>query len=134
MKDFINRLYRNHSLIFKVLLLICTTFLIVYLFPKSGKFKYDFEKGKPWQSENLYAPFDFAIQKAENEVFKEQESIKNNALLYFTLDTKVKDSVTELYKTKFEIVFPDSVYRNSRELYPVGEKLLDNINTHGVLD
>ena len=62
MKDFINMLYKNHSLIYKVLLFITATFLIVYLFPKSGKFKYSFEKGKPWQSENLYAPFDFAIK------------------------------------------------------------------------
>ena len=63
MEDFINKLYRNHSFIYKGLLFICTTFLIVYLFPKSGKFKYNFEKGKPWQSEVLLAPFDFAIKK-----------------------------------------------------------------------
>ena len=68
MKDFINKLYRNHSLIYKALLFVCTTFLIVYLFPKSGKFKYSFERGKPWQSENLYAPFDFEIKKAEEVV------------------------------------------------------------------
>jgi len=57
MKDFINTLYKNHSLAYKLLLFISTTFLIVYLFPKSGKFKYGFERGKPWQSENLYAPW-----------------------------------------------------------------------------
>ena len=45
----------------------------MYLFPKSGKFKYNFEKGKPWQSENLYAPFDFAIKKTENEISKEKQ-------------------------------------------------------------
>ena len=70
MKDFINKLYKNHSLIYKVLLFVSTTFLIVYLFPKSGKFKYGFEKGKPWQSENLYAPFDFAIKKTNEEIQK----------------------------------------------------------------
>ena len=53
MKDLINTFYKNHALIYKAILFITTTFLIVYLFPKGGKFKYDFEKGKPWQSENL---------------------------------------------------------------------------------
>ena len=72
MKDLINAFYKNHALIYKVLLFITTTFLIVYLFPKGGRFKYDFEKGKPWQSENLYAPFNFAIQKTVDEIAKEK--------------------------------------------------------------
>ena len=64
MSDFINKLYRNHSLVYKVLLFITTTFLIVYMFPKTGKFKYNFEKAKPWQSENLYALFNFPIKNS----------------------------------------------------------------------
>jgi len=84
MKDFINKLYKNHSLIYKVLLFIATTFLIVYLFPKSGKFKYSFEKGKPWQSENLYAPFDFAIKKSDEEILKNiQFALENYDALIF---------------------------------------------------
>ena len=74
MKDFINKLYKNHSLIYKALLFITTTFLIVYFFPKSGKFKYDFEKGKPWQSEDLQAPFDFAVKKTDEEIDIEKAS------------------------------------------------------------
>ena len=85
MKDFINKLYRNHSLIYKGLLFICATFLIVYLFPKSGKFKYNFEKGKPWQSENLYAPFNFAIKKTDDEIALEKKLLVENSLLYFTV-------------------------------------------------
>ena len=64
MDPVLNKFYRNHNLLYKVFLFVATTFLIVYLFPKSGTFRYSFEKGKPWQSENLYAPFDFAIQKS----------------------------------------------------------------------
>ena len=32
--------------------------------------KYDFGQGKPWQYDNLYAPFDFAVQKTEEEIVK----------------------------------------------------------------
>ena len=32
-----------------------------------SKFKYDISKGKPWQYENLYAPFDFAILKEDSD-------------------------------------------------------------------
>ena len=71
------------------MLFILTTFLIVYFFPKSGKFKYSFEKGKPWQSENLYAPFDFAIKKTDEEFDLEKQNVIKNALPYFNVDRSV---------------------------------------------
>lgn len=135
MKDFINKLYRNHSLIYKGLLFVCTTFVIVYLFPKSGKFKYNFEKGKPWQSENLYAPFDFAIKKSEEEISAEKKAVTENATLYFDLDNAIKPSVEEAYKIEFQKTFADSVSnRRLNKLYTTGKSILDDIYDYGVLD
>ncbi len=134
MKDFINKLYRNHALIYKVLLFISTAFLIVYLFPKSGKFKYNFEKGKPWQSENLYAPFDFAIKKTDGEVASEREKLINNSVLYFNLDDAVEDKVRALYKGQFKGFFSDSISsRQSRKLFQIGEAIISELYLFGVL-
>ena len=77
MNQFLNKFYKSHSLIYKIFLFVITTTLIVYLFPKSGTFRYSFEKGKPWQSENLYAPFDFAIQKSNEEIENEKIYLEN---------------------------------------------------------
>ena len=135
MKDFINRLYQNHSLIYKGLLFISTTFLIVYLFPKSGKFKYNFEKGKPWQSENYYAPFDFAIIKSQEEVQQEKEAIEANALLYFNLDSIVSSRATALFETKFNSIFSDTIPRLKRNLlFSTGKETLERLYQFGVLD
>ncbi len=68
MKNTINKLLVNHSLIYKLFLYIVTIILVVYLFPKGGQFKYEFQKGKPWEYENYYAPFDFAIKKTQAEI------------------------------------------------------------------
>tara|TARA_R110002049_G_scaffold76250_1_gene196059 strand:- start:248 stop:2296 length:2049 start_codon:yes stop_codon:yes gene_type:complete len=134
MDDFINKLYRNHSLIYKGLLFIFTTFLIVYLFPKSGKFKYSFEKGKPWQSENLQAPFDFAIKKSEEELALEKKTITENATLYFDLDTIIEKNVKERYSEAFNKSFSDSIYKNKRiPLFKAGGKILSNLYEYGVL-
>ncbi len=134
MKDFINFLYRNHSLAYKLILFISTTFLIVYLFPKSGKFKYNFEKGKPWQSENLYAPFDFAIKKAEGEIQSEKNEIKENATLYFNLDSSVKEIVVEDYKNEFKLELPDTIVNKDKEkLFDLGLDLLNYMYSFGVL-
>ena len=66
MSNFINKVYKNNAIVYKVLLFLITVVSIVYLFPKGGQFKYDFNKGKPWQYDNLYATFDFSIQKTEH--------------------------------------------------------------------
>ncbi|MEW4922683.1 HDIG domain-containing metalloprotein [Algibacter sp. 2305UL17-15] len=134
MKDFINKLYRNHSLIYKALLFVCTTFLIVYLFPKSGKFKYNFEKGKPWQSEDLQAPFDFAIRKSQDEIEKEKQEIKDRGLLYFDVDESVQTKVLEDYKASFKEIFPDSIsVEKLNKLKTVGRDIISNLYDFGIL-
>ncbi len=135
MKDFINKLYKNHSLIYKGLLFICTTFLIVYLFPKSGKFKYNFEKGKPWQSESLQAPFNFAIKKTDKEVASEKKNIVDNATLYFDIDNSIKDKVKASYETSFKTVFSDTLPRDINDkLFNAGQNIITELYAYGVLN
>ncbi|MFH4965650.1 HDIG domain-containing metalloprotein [Gaetbulibacter sp. M235] len=134
MSDFINKLYRNHSLIYKGLLFICTTFLIVYLFPKTGKFKYNFEKGKPWQSENLYAPFNFAIKKSNEEIEAEKKTISEHSTLFFNVDVSIENEIKNLYKDQFKNTFSDSLPRlESNILFKTGEKIIDELYFFGVL-
>ena len=59
--------------------------------PKEAKFKFEFQQGKPWLHENLYAPYDFAIIKSEEELNKEIQAIQNNSSLYFVLDESVAE-------------------------------------------
>ena len=132
MKDLVNKFYKNHALVYKVLLFIVTTFLIVYLFPKSGKFKYDFEKGKPWQSETLYAPFDFAIQKTSEELALEKEEIEKTATKYFSIDTTIKSNVLKAYNENFNNSFPDSIYTSKDEIKKFGLTLLQKLYEYGI--
>ena len=135
MKDFINNLYRNHSFIYKVLLYIVTTVFIVYLFPTSGKFKYSFEKGKPWQSENLYAPFDFAIKKSSEELEEEQNTIKENASIYFDINTQTDSVVLNNYENQFNLTFTDSITKlNKLILFNLGKDILKEAYQKGILD
>jgi putative nucleotidyltransferase with HDIG domain len=113
-----------------------TTLFIVYLFPKTGKFKYSFEKGKPWQSENLYAPFNFAIKKAQAEIEKEQLDIKNNASAYFDVNTQVSDKILSDYIEKFNKTFKDTLNLNTQntDLYKKGKAFIDGLYYIDLLD
>ncbi|WP_299334166.1 HDIG domain-containing metalloprotein [uncultured Psychroserpens sp.] len=134
MNDLINKWYKNHALLYKVLLFLTTTFLIVYLFPKSGKFRYDFDKGKPWQSESLLAPFDFAIQKSSEEIQQERIEASNKSAVYFDIDTSVKTAVLKAYSEKFKTSFADSIVNRNRGLFAVGKSTIEDIYQFGVLD
>ena len=100
MKNTLNKLLVNHSLFYKAILYVATVVLVVYMFPKSGHFKYEFQKGKPWQYENYYAPFDFAIQKTQAEVDLEIAEIKEFSKHYFNYNQEivhtVKSTITSL--------------------------------------
>jgi len=136
MKDFINKIYINHSLIYRIFLLIITTILIIYLFPKGGQFKYEFRKGKPWQYENYYAPFDFAIQKSANEITADKENIKKNSKLFFRNKTQVITDVFNDYNNKISNFLADSIFIrvNKKEIKLFGKNTLKKIYKRGYLD
>ena len=138
MSDFINKLYRNHSLIYKGLLFIFTTFLIVYMFPKTGKFKYNFERGKPWQSENLYAPFNFAIKKSNEEIAVEKKTISDHSTLFFTVDSAIENEVNNFFESSFKIAFSDSIPKLKRNILfydvKIKNELLNAINEINVIE
>ena len=136
MKELLNKWYKNHALVYKILLFLATTLFIVYLFPKTGKFRFSFEKGKPWQSENLYAPFNFAIKKAQDEIERERTEIENNASVYFDLNTEVEDLVLTDYLKRFNQTFKDTLDLNINDsnLYRKGKSFIDELYTNGVVD
>jgi putative nucleotidyltransferase with HDIG domain len=108
----------------------------VYLFPKTGKFRYSFEKGKPWQSENLYAPFNFAIKKSLEEIENEQIDIKKTSPVFFEVDPTKKGVILNDYLTVFNRTFADSIYISTENtsLYKSGKSLIDRLYDNGVLD
>ena len=75
MKIFFEYLKKNYKYIFRAFLFILTIAIIVYVFPREGKFRYEFQKGRPWLHENLFAPFDFAIYKSDKQLQDEKDSI-----------------------------------------------------------
>jgi putative nucleotidyltransferase with HDIG domain len=136
MNVLLNKWYKNHALVYKILLFLVTTLFIVYLFPKTGKFRYSFEKGKPWQSENLYAPFNFAIKKSQDEISTEKIEIETSTPVYFDADNSVEENVLSEYNERFNQTFRDSSSRKSlnSDLYKKGKLFIEKLYDKGVLD
>ena len=109
MKKILNAIYQNNSIIYRAFLFVVTTFFIVYFFPKGGKFKYEFQKGKPWQYENLYAPFDFAIQKNAELIEEEKKYVSSNSKMYFEYDYSVVSQVQKEVELRLSELSEDSL-------------------------
>ncbi|PQJ74739.1 HD family phosphohydrolase [Polaribacter gangjinensis] len=136
MSELVNKLYRNNSIIYKIILFILTTIAIVYLFPKGGQFKYDFSNGQLWKYDNLYAPFDFAIQKTADEIATEKNEIIANATQYFEYNTKIVTEVNETFVKKiYSIKSKDSLSdEDVKSLRRIGEKVLQKVYEQGFLE
>ena len=134
MNDLLNKWYKNHALAYKIILFVFTTSLIVYVFPKSGKFKYDFNNGKPWQSENLYAPFDFAVIKSEKEILDDKNEIINSSKLFFNRSPGIKEDVLDKYNELFYERFNDTVRVLYPELYDLGHDFIISVYDNGFVN
>jgi putative nucleotidyltransferase with HDIG domain len=102
--------------------------------PKGGKFKYDFQKGKPWQHENLYAPFNFTIKKDKADLALETEAARASVAPYFDMDAQVAAEALQNYNALFATSFVDSLYRTPRTVAKdIGENIISSVYKNGVL-
>ena len=124
---------RNQALVYKIFLFIASTLLVIYLLPKGGQFKYDFQKGKPWQYENLYAPFSFTIKKSEEALANEQAEIRKNAIPYFDFNAGSVEQSKDKFQQLLEESYVDSLYSTRKQtLLNLGNNIIDKMHLHGV--
>ncbi|MEM9649748.1 MAG: HDIG domain-containing metalloprotein [Bacteroidota bacterium] len=130
----LDNVYKHQSLAYKYFLYLVSVGLIVFFFPKGGKFKYEFQKGKPWQYENLYAPIDFSIKKTQEEIAEEQQSLRDNKTDYYTYDANILATVQQEVREELNKLFSSSSYpqRQRIALLEVASKAVDSVYANGV--
>jgi len=126
---------KSQSLIFKIFLFIISTFLIIYLLPKGGQFKYNFQKGKPWQYENLYAPFSFTIKKDAESLVQEKKAIMANVVPYFEYDTDIATQSELQFLKLLNDTFSDSLYLDTKAIVEkFGLVVIKDFYAKGIID
>ncbi len=86
--------------------------VVVLLFPREGKFRYEFQKGKPWMHSVLVAPFNYPIYKSDVTVQAEKDSLMLRFIPYFSLDTLVAVRNMERFHLAFEKHWDEFVLKN----------------------
>ncbi|PKP16182.1 MAG: hypothetical protein CVU06_15120, partial [Bacteroidetes bacterium HGW-Bacteroidetes-22] len=130
---------RNQTPLYtRVLMYLLMMVLIVSVFPREGKFQYEFRKGKPWMHENLVAPFDFAILKNPEEVEKEKAAVKMAALPYYRLDTTIRYTKQQTLGQQLDQLYPleqenSLVETQNKLIHKVAFELADSIFGKGII-
>lgn len=153
MKKLFRYLQAEQNNIATLLAFIFSVLFVVYLSPREAKFKYEFQKGKPWLYENLVAPFDFSIIKTEDALAQESELVQKNKTLFLVKDLEVAVSAKIDFEKEYNRKWKEyleteefkeargfSVFKNSEKelaiktkLYKKGKEVLSKVYDQGIL-
>ena len=118
--------------------------LIVFIFPREGKFKYEFQKGKPWQHVDLIAPFDFPIYKSVEEINSERTVVQSQMKPYYFKSGRIEAEELERFSIEFDKAWSEDVSnleldklefsRLKNNYFLLGEQLLKKIYEQGIIE
>jgi len=116
-KAIVEKIRHSYYDIMKVLAFVIAVVIVVLLMPRNVKFKYEYQKMRPWPHESLYAPFNFPIYKSEETVRKEKEEALKNIEPIFVFDALGTENGREKLLKDFEYQWVDTIgdkeyYRN----------------------
>ena len=125
------------------LLFFAAAVVIVYIFPSSGRFKYNYEVGKPWAYENLTAPSSFPIQKSSSEIDREYgQLLRQSYRPCYTVDNNTADKMQKIFaeissskSTAIATAHSQYIAAQLKEIYKEGilsNDDLDRLNKMGI--
>jgi len=133
MKKLLTQLNHSYHLFYLAMVFIAGIGLIFLVFPGESRFKYEFQKGSPWQHETLIAPFNFAILKTEAELKLETDSALKTYIPYFTLDSLVENvKVKEFTSALSNLTETDASIKSIENIRNLPQ-ILQNIYKTGIL-
>lgn len=122
--------FSYRELLYKALIFIVTTTIIVYFLPREGKFNYQFDINKPWKYGLLQASFDFPIYKPDAQIQREQDSILTLYRPYYYLDREIPQQMIQ----KFKADYAHYLHNILQPVYLVYiERMLNKIYTQGII-
>jgi len=114
MKKILFFLRYRYSVIYRVLLFVATMLIMVYFFPKTARFNYQYIQGYPWTSQSLIAPFDFAVNKTAKELEEEKQILLSEVVPFYRLDNTMNDSMLLLVETNFNSLWAQTYHQDQK--------------------
>ena len=130
--SFISKVGHSYQLIVKIMLFLAALCLIIWLMPRNAKFKYDYQKMRPWQHESLYAPFNFPIYKTAEQLKIEEEASLKDFYPIFVYDANVTKNNKTAMLQEFEVQWNDAE-KDKLKNKELLENIYDTIENKGII-
>ena len=132
MDNFFKKLKGFSRIFYWIFVFLITAVLLFLILPGEPKFKFEYQKGFPWRHENLIAPFDFPIQKTDEEIDLEIAEQLQNVVPYFTYDTTTVNTQTKKLRNDWQHL-ADSTGAANPEVVKELTEVLKGIYQTGIL-
>lgn len=129
---------QSNSTAVKFAMVIIAIILVCIFLPKQPRFRYEFQKGKVWNHENLISPYNFAILKTPEEFNKDRNQILKTVQPIYNLQNNVAKEQIDQFNTdireKWQIASMDSIPKQDLTTYQsAGNTLLNYIYNRGII-
>ncbi len=118
MNSIFSKLQHNYYEIFKIVMFILAAAIVAWISPNESIFKYEFQVGKPWNHNDLIAPFDFSIIKTPKQIEDEKAALLSTFKPYFAFNSEVTETGLQQLKINFYMAW---------EMTPAEQKSADSI-------
>ena len=114
--------------------------LLALVIPNKGKFRYEYQKGRPWLYESLVAPVDFPVLKTVAELRREREELSSSVIPYYNYKEGVDMEQITLIACNLVLPEDDSIitsflYSSIKSIYARGvmDEMPDTLYSKGVV-
>ncbi|GEM63851.1 HDIG domain-containing protein [Sphingobacterium faecium NBRC 15299] len=127
----------NLNLIRKISLILATIILICIFLPKQARFRYEFQKGKVWDHENLISPYNFAILKTQEELNEDKKNILKTIQPIYDVNPTISREQIDQFETdlaeKWQTNKLDTTTQKIQDYRLVGNAILGHLYDRGIL-
>ncbi len=89
------------DILIRILLVVATVGIIVWVMPHDNRSYFHVEEGKPWKYADFTAPYDFPVYKSTETIKKERDSALLNYEPYYKLDKSVESRMVKKFITDY---------------------------------
>jgi len=127
----------NLNLIRKISLILATIILICIFLPKQARFRYEFQKGKVWDHENLISPYNFAILKTQEELNEDKKNILKTIQPIYDVNSTISREQIDQFETdlaeRWQTNKLDTTPQKIQDYRAVGNAILSHLYDRGIL-
>ncbi len=128
---------RENRKLFHFAMLLITALVVVQFISREVQF-YEYEKGRPWMTDDVIAPFTFSIIKSKSELEVERNEIIENREFFFTKNeiifTEQLDNFRQLLSSRLSVTDTLAHAELFAGLSKKGESILQELYGKGIIE